>query len=740
VSDILITRGAFSHFYGSTFCFLVGAEVYARVQPMLPQEASIFILRADGVIVRANTNVGSNVDTETATAENAQRDKADQSETMPLIGMCIGLQAIIVSGNRQVAVAQILEFCKKQGMFQLPTVYFMRRWHLNWKQSLNQFITGLLWEYGAVRRADLATVQRQMVQLRGNYERLWLSFEKARRMIRGIGYSTRSVAFSLSAGSNSVGPTAANSISHYEQYLPSDLAGFAGINLFVSQIAAEGANGVLFVRISRRADNAKIGEASLSFSEIGKGWLSFTFDDVVPLTLGDGILEVVWQGRGGPLLAMAEGKADRFGDTSGRSLAMQIIKGLADPTLNLNADDMPLERMRLSGDSLLERSKYYAGKEAERAANSALGDHVLQTNTEDGWLQTHLIADGVAGIRLADIVPKHTKEIRVGIESAHAAAPTSIYMMLAVRSDMPRADIDRMLMEIGRDGDQPLAGADVGRSLYWSSAILGPEMPATLSLMLDDSPDEALDLILAVRSLNGSADYGHCRWHWLEIGSVVGRAVDLLPLEQDTMREGLKHCGEIRSHRLPELAGQLSFYKGRAELGKLSEKLGFSPFLVSEETGALQTHPYDGQMSAAVLGGGLPVGTRRLSCEVGSAHASAPEFTYMLAILPRFIKDQEAVITDMAARVSAGESKGFDSKAHLQWSSITLKALEVSTLVLEPWDIPEQVGDVVFAAIPTGDNVSYGWCRWYSFEAALMGVGMAAHRLERPFVDVAKAP
>jgi len=725
VSDILITHSAFGRFYGATFAVLVDAKIYARIKAFLPPAVSVFIFRTDGVIALA----------ETFGADGGESSKA---ECLPLIGMNIGLEAIIVSKSRLGDAENLVSYCEKQGMFRLPAMHIVRLWPYAWKQEAIRFISTILWEYAARKCADLSTAQQQLVHLRTHYERLWLSFEKARRMIRGVGYATRSVAFSLSPGGDTIGPDAPKASHHYQQYLPTDLAGFAGLKLFVSQAADTKASGDFIVGVRRMADNALVGEATLPFSEIHEGWLSFAFDEAVPLTHGDGKLEILWKGKGGPLLAMADGRADRFGDDAGRSLALQIIKGLADPTLD-TVEFMPLERTTFSGNDLLELGSFYAGGEAERKAEAAVGDKILQANDDGGWLQTHLIAGGPSGVRLPDILQQHAKGIRVGIETAHKAAPTCIYMLLALRRDMPATGVERILQGLGCDKELALAGADAVGGFYWSSIILEPLKNATLTLKLEDALDERLDVILAVRSMTGKFDYGHCRWLRMEVSQEVDRANELVTLDPEILHEGLEYQSEIRTHRLTELAGRLNFYKGRAELEKLSEKLGFSPFLVSEETGALQTHPYDGLMSAAVLDGGLPVGTQRLSCEVGTAHASAPEFIYMIAVLPCGIKNREVTIEGIATRVSAGEVNGIDENIGVQWNSVRLKALKVRTLAVELSKVSEQVGDVVFAVIPASENVSYGWCRWYSFEAALMDVDMKAHLLKRSQEELVRA-
>jgi len=552
VLEMQIAPSAFGPFYGTPFSLLVGAEVYEHLADLLPAAATVFILQEDGLICLPPSA--------------KDRDLASISP-MQLEGMAFGLKAFIVGTNRSAEAGALIAYCKEQGMAVLPAVHEMpldKALRLpgsrsNHKTQATAFLANVLAEHLKSMNGSLGTTQQQLATLRQRYERLWLSHEKAQRMIRGVGFNLRNICFSLTPGSASIGANNADPEQGYHQRLPVDLAGLAGIHLFVTKAAAKNTKGNLTVRIRRCADKALIGDHTVAYSVLAKGWAAFEFPDFIADTYGDGLLEVSWSGEGGPLLALADVQADRYGDDGGQTLALRIEKGLKIPSLD-------------------------AGK-------------------------------------------------------------------------------DSVVEEVG------------------------PSKP----------------------------DMG----------------VEPRPVHKDFLTAGQKHIRQIRAQRVSELAGDISFYQGPARLAQLTESLGFAPMTVSEETGSLQTHPFEGGVSAAILQHGLPIGATRLSCEVGTAHAFAPEFTYILAVLPRDV-EPVSTIDKIIEFVKSGEFKGSTSETGTQWCSKTLSALETSVLAMDLIEIPSQTASVVFAAISPSGTHSYGWCRWYSYAVSLADAGAVRHALERP--------
>ncbi len=256
---------------------------------------------------------------------------------------------------------------------------------------------------------------------------------------------------------------------------------------------------------------------------------------------------------------------------------------------------------------------------------------------------------------------------------------------------------------------------DACLELSWhDKGQLGPAVMLS-SVLADRFGTEAGDT-LALRLFNGlpatEADFdemlGRCG-SAVEEGS-ISVAPYILPAEIYPMQR-------VTSFKFPELFGRIEFLHGGAALSDLSAKLGFSPLLVSDETGSLQTHPLSDILSAAVMPLGAPAGVTSLNCQVETAHSAAPDFLYVLIL----VTDEQGNKKEIAEKVfeqarrleRAADTGGSISDGYL-WSARRLKAKTPARLALE-LDMPlANTGDLIFAVGPLSDSVSYGWCRWYS--------------------------
>ena|GEM_PF-1718420 len=721
MATVSISRGAFSAFYAAPSFLLVGAEDYGWVKPLFPEDLVLFILGTDGVI----------------RAEDAA--SPDTTETVSFIGMAGGLNGILVNKNQEAFISALFDHCLKQNIKELPSVHYLGHpWFSSSRQSASQFLAKVMVSLAAQRQAKLGTAQKQITHLRGEYERLWLGFEKARRMIQGIGYKTRSVAFRLEPGANFHDPNVDGAV--FRQYLPTDLAGFAGIKLFVPVHLVENAgksvkpssagDGKLKISIQRAADNAVVASADIAFSEITEGWLKCSFPQLIPLVHGDGILEITWQGENGPALAFADIKAERFGDDDRRSLAIQIEKGLAEPVI----EEPPFERATLpllhdyrSAGELVSRG--FAALTATDSDPDAGNDkNTLCDN--DRRLQTHASAEGPSGVRVFSVVTADIREVSVQVCTAHEAGPDCLYVLMVANSDCDAATVLDCLNSIG-NGDQPLVqNRMLSEGMTWSAKVLPAHKNDNLTLLLPSgnstrgtggdtafgTTSADLDLILAVRSVDGDADYTHCQWQEFIFGRARARPEDTLRPSKDLVQHGQRMAREIRTNKIPELASQIVFYKGQHVQNALSAELGFSPLTISEETGTLQTHPLDGALSAAILRDGLPIGAKSIKCVVGTAHPDAPSFTYILGVLPPVRSDRVGLVEHIQEKVAGGEAEGQEEDLGLQWTSVSLPALESAVLALSFAAGVTEGKDVMFAAVTAGGGMGYGWCRWYSYD------------------------
>ena len=575
--EMQLAPNAFGPFYGATFSLIIGAEIYDLLAELMPEDAAVFILNSEGLIELAHPLANS-------AKENSGVDPAGSAKTIALSGLPVGLKAIIVDASRKSEAEALSAFCEDHQPDVLPSVLclnFLRSGSLaklsaalmntltpfgtinRCKKQTEGFLRALLEQNLHLSQQTLGTTQQQLSVLRQRYERLSLNHEKALRMMRGAGFRLRNICFSLHPSENTVGIVEDSSQHGFKQRLPIDLVGLVAIHLFVDEPPKRKVDGSLSISIRRCADQALIGETQMPYSKISKGWVVFEFAKMVSDTYGDGYLELLWQGKGGPKLALAELQADRYGDENGNTLALRLEKGLGSQSFATD-NDVPLD--------------------------------------------------------------------------------------------------------------------------------MEPGLPPT----------------------NFS---------------------DLEPVSEAVRAAGQLASWQIRSHCMADFLKEFVFYRGAAELVKLSKELGFSPMSVNDETGALQTHPYQGKHSAAVLKGGVPIYAVQLSCEVCTAHVSAGAFTYILIVLPKHMKGAADAVDQIAEKVQAGDLVGHDPANGVQWRAKTLKAMKTGNLSLDLAAGPTEPMDVVFAAKSAEGNDSYGWCRWYSYAVTLGNTGAVRNQMDKPDCD-----
>ena len=723
VATVSISRGAFSAFYATPSFLLVGAEDYRWLKPLLPRNIVVFLLGEDGVI------------------RDAAASSQEKYETVGFVGMAGGLKGILVNKKQEALVSALFDHCTAQNIKDLPAVHYLSHpWFPSSGRKATKFVARYMAALAADNQLKLGTAQKQITHLRSEYERLWLGFEKARRMIQGIGYKTRSVAFRLEPGERFHDPNIDGTL--YRQYLPTDLAGFAGIKLFVpanAPVEGDGkvqpstnGGGRLKISIQRAADRAVVASADIDYADVTGGWLTCSFPELIPLVHGDGILEISWLGDNGPRLALADVTADRFGDDDRRSLAMQIEKGLAEPVIeepSFVRAVMPLLRHHYSAEEVLSHG--FASLTAPGgAAGTDKGNISL---CDDGQrLQTHVSSEGPSGIRVFSALANHVKEVSVQVSTTHEAGPNCLYILMAVNSDCSAATVEDHLKKICTDDQLPARDGGFSDGIFWTSRVLSARQAADLTLQLpvagnstsctERGADPGVaatperDLILAVYCVDASAEYGHCQWRNFVFGRPTMQPIDLPRPSENLLRYGQELGREIRTNKIPELASQLVFYKGQHVQNELSVELGFSPLTISEETGTLQTHPLEGSLSAAILRDSLPVGARAIKCQVGTAHPEAPVFTYILGVLPPCITNRVSLVERIQKQVADGVAAGQDESLGLQWTSVSLPALKSAVLALNFGLGITEGKDVMFAAVTAGGGMSYGWCRWYSYD------------------------
>lgn len=172
----------------------------------------------------------------------------------------------------------------------------------------------------------------------------------------------------------------------------------------------------------------------------------------------------------------------------------------------------------------------------------------------------------------------------------------------------------------------------------------------------------------------------------------------------------------MSSVALPDMSGNFSYYQGYEAHEKLEREKGFPIVTMNGETRTLQIHPLEDGLAATVYKRAIPPGTSRAVCEIGTAHPEASSFTYILLALPSDTKTSSGVcIENICETIKDGISAGVDEKIGAAWNSVTVPANKRRLIELDFPVAPENQMDAVFAVIPAGNSVKFGWCRWYRF-------------------------
>lgn len=695
MAQFRLTRKAAEGLYSAPGSLIVSADVANSCLKAVPKPLAAFVLHPTGLVAHPSETVSR-----------------DAGEGTPFVGLPTGLMAIVTSKHPRPSLADFLAYAEAQNPAIMPQVLKVPRIGVWAKIKLRQFLSKRLAAQFGADRAQLGQLQQQLVQLRAQNEQLWLGFEKARRMIVGIGYRTRTISFDIAPGAHNVGICDDANRHSYSQILPVDLASFSGISLFVRSLG-DACDGKLSLVVRRRSDQAVVAAVDVPYEHFKEGWHHFSLPHAVGRTFGDGVLQLEWLGAGGPQFALADEVADRFGNGKAESLAMRIERGLTEPS---PAEQTPvaeskLVRTRIRPDMLREQGHYLGGLEAEQQRTSELGTDVLMIDPDNRWLQIHALPHGIAGFLVPSGLGTRSSHVSAQLTIGHSIAAPCVAMLIAGVDGAITVDAVEALVADYADSAMPNTGQAHG--LQWVAQPVKQGSTEHLSLRFDEPLSAAQDLLLAVLPLiPGRADRSWCRWHDITI------AQDL-PLDEEPsqpsaeQRLTVEKCkAYIRAHRFPELADQLTYYKGSQGHIDQRERLGFWPIEFSDDTGAMQLNPIEGGICAAVLGNGLPENTRRVACEIGTAHKLADPFIYVMGTFPKDL-DIDATITDIAASVSKGTLDG-STENGVRWAAKTVSALQKRTLELRFDELVTAENELFFAVLPSAEGgTGYGWCRWY---------------------------
>jgi hypothetical protein len=200
-----------------------------------------------------------------------------------------------------------------------------------------------------------------------------------------------------------------------------------------------------------------------------------------------------------------------------------------------------------------------------------------------------------------------------------------------------------------------------------------------------------------------------------------GAPVQLSPIEDGSSSPAMNRR-TMQVYKFAELAPRVEFVHGEEKHKQIFYDLDFWPLMLNEDLGYIQTHPLIGELSGAVLYGAAPEGSRNIRAQVRTAHAGAPKLLYILARLPASKSRNDTLDVEAVKRALQGaadvdktcRANGFDEETGIVWSSLGLLADTPGVISLKIDETIDGTGDLLFATMPIDNDVSCGWCRWYS--------------------------
>jgi hypothetical protein len=556
---------------------------------------------------------------------------------------------------------------------------------------------------------NVAGLEEQVVYLRQSSERMMTTLSVAERIMDSVGYEDITPVATLEPGKQLLDSSTCPD-NCFSQVLPVDGLGLIALSLFVR--AAGSGEGQVTLQLRRDFDNKPLARATSSYAALKEGWNMFRFDDVVCDVMGDVRLDIQWQDVDTarmPGFGLADAKADRFGrDGSGETLALQLFKRIFRPDL---AAAETREYAHCGSRVDIEtapgffpsRIGFYGGAPRLQAVASELPFAPLQSSDTEGWTQAHLASDGVTGVTFALPVTADDVSVSASVALDGGQALTVAAKALYVRS---LDNIEAVMHALASGEPVP------DTVLCHRAMLLDGGAVKEIVLCLPEGTVADGFLVVFAESLGPQSLGG-----WLRLVKI--KRSRRLPADQRRVRpEGHSAEGRwmVRAMRLPELSGQVGFIEGPEKLDALSASLGFSPMLLEENGGYLQTHPLKDRISAAVVPMLAGAGTRKLVATATTAHPAAPDFVYVLAVRPHD-KESAKVAMDKVAETAAAavlQTGELQETEGVVWVARRLAATETARLELEFETPLDGAHDVIFATLTIDGQNSYGWCRWTS--------------------------
>lgn len=707
---LLLTQDAFNRFYGSSRLIVMTADLFVPLAAMIPQSLDVLLLDDSGALCISDETIS-----------------ADAQLIAP-VGAPVGLLGFVVSEETEANASAWSNWSHDQTGRTAPPIWSVKPG--DDAQTLVYLMEAAFMDADSSKRTA-AVAQTDLAILRRDFERSLINIEKARRIIRGAGYGTRYSTLTAPPGERSVGPGGlTNPLEPFSIRfgLPVDAAGFVGISLHCEVETGQPAQGRLALQLIRSVDARILGRAQIDFSALTAGWNYFELTQQLQRSFGDAELVLEWAvERDGaiPRISVTNGEPDRCGAVlddhneasgmTGKILpAMQIWSGFAPGEL---ADDhhftgTPKEHRRAAIGTLISRTTAIAVND-EASSDFAANDPTT------GWVQTHLQDGNPAGLLFKNCVPPSSQAVTISCETAHAAGPICFYLVVVGSAERLGQEVASSFFESAKKGGKT-SGFDAEAGVAWSIQAVSPGVRTDIEVDMSrfSSISTSQSLLLLVESATDKIEYGWCRWHdvSVELDTVRGHSVAF------SMQYGHQPPAQrMRSVKFPEIAERLEFLAGRAKLQKLTESLGFSPMIVADDNGTLQTHPLLEEVSAVLYRSGATAGTTRVACDVETAHERAPVFMYVLALIPSETPDKQEIFKGLVSNLSNRNflaTRGYDESRQIHYVARRLPALQIEAVSVD-LDAPlETDHDIIIAALPVHEIVSYGWCRWLSLSVA----------------------
>jgi len=684
-----------SEFYGKTAIVLVGESALDIIAPLLPEGICLLTLSADGLI-------------------NGEDPKTeDASGTVPLIGMGVGLLSLFVTEEERAAAVSLIDHAKQHGMRLLPEICEIdihADKTVSREAAMKVLVRALFSRFESETKFAGNTL-RQLNAIRGEHERQALNYERARKLVTELGSHVRKLQIDLAPGTEVLKVRKGQDVAEFAQYLPADLVSINAIWLHVSREARR-ARGYVILSVECAGSRLRLAERQIPYSDLAEGWCRFELPVSLESVWGDALLTVQLVGAGGPAFSFSDIVAVRFGDEDGKSLALRLETYLAG-LLEDAETGQPLVNVRsrlprVSGIGLVDRLKIVGGDQALQEISSELQEPAVSAEAEAGnWLQLRAREERPVAVFIPKLVPSTANDIVLEVEHGHREG--ALCRIVAVRYPAEKSPVEILGSIVSKNGDLVDAGMCDTTGAIWSAALLscGQKKQLTVSKPAEEGTVSSL-MLVALTAGAGDID-ASCRINWVDIYIKPPNGISLSkPAYSPNAALSQMY------YKIPELAGQVKFYQGEAALDKISRRLGYSPFLLKEGSGVLQTHPYENSPSAGLIEGICPPRARRISSEVSTAHAAANSFTYVMGIIPAGHRNRADLIDHIFEQVRGGEFRHVDSKTGVEWVARTLPPLKTYMLDLEIQNVSDQPCDVFIGAVSLGDAASYAWCRWYS--------------------------